>query len=63
VQQHVRIAVSDRMAIVRQVDSTDSQRSTFGQPMRVVANADSQAYRGTISLSHDSLRTTGSGEL
>jgi hypothetical protein len=50
VEQHIRIAMSDRVLVVWNIDSADAQRSPFGEPMRVVTNANSAAQRGNISL-------------
>lgn len=47
VQQNVRVAVADRVPVVRNVHSANSERPSVGQPMRVVTNADSKASRST----------------
>ena len=44
-QQHVGIAVTDQMPVVRDLDSSQPQRPTAGKPMGVVADAHSKAWR------------------
>jgi hypothetical protein len=40
VQQHIGVAVSDQMQFVGQIDAAQPQRTTRGQPMRVMSDSD-----------------------
>jgi hypothetical protein len=39
VQQHIRIAVTDRVPVMRDLDATDTKRSAVREAVSIVANA------------------------
>ena len=46
-QQHVGVAVADRLPVVRDVDAAQPQRPARREPMRVVSDSDAEVCRGT----------------
>jgi len=49
-QQHIGIAVADRVSIMSYLDAANSKRSALGESMSIVANAN-PLVRRLISLS------------
>ena len=53
VQQYVGIAMTNRFAVVRNVDPTQPQRSAGLEPVRIVSNTNAQRT-GYLNSSHQS---------
>ena len=49
-QQHVGVAVADRLPVVGNVDPAQPQRPARPQPMRIVSDSNSHSVRGVVSL-------------
>jgi hypothetical protein len=63
-QQHVRIAVPDRVSIVRHLDATNTKRSAFRESVSVVAYANPLVRRlSSLSLSARLSRVTSQAEM
>jgi hypothetical protein len=48
-QQHVGVAVSDKLSVVRHVDAAEPERPARRGAMRVLANSNPQVTRGGVS--------------
>jgi hypothetical protein len=61
VQQHIGVAVPDKLSVVRHVDAADPQRPTRRRAMRVLANTDPQVARKMVSHRDDGANLNARG--